>query len=93
MTNAFAFDPFDPTQTQHMWDTLARMRREAPVTRPIPGFVFVARHRDVKNVFRDTATYSSREGFRGPGVVLPYEESFLGEIDPPAHMRLRMLMM
>ncbi len=93
MTNEFAFDPFDPQQTQHMWDRLVRMRREAPVTRPIPGFVFVARHRDVKAVFRDNVTYSSREGFRGAGVVLPAEESFLGEIDPPEHPKLRMLMM
>lgn len=89
----FAFDPFDPKQTQTMWDRLARMRREAPITRPAPGFVFVARYHDVKGVFRDTATYSAREGFRGPGVVLPYEESFLGELDPPEHPRLRMLMM
>src|SRR5574341_155953 len=29
--------------------------------------------------FRDTSRYSAREGFRGPGVVLPLEESFLGE--------------
>ncbi len=93
MTNEFAFDPFDPKQTQHMWDRLVRMRSEAPVTRPIPGFVFVARYRDVKAVFRDNVTYSSREGFRGPGVVLPPEESFLGEIDPPEHPKLRMLMM
>ena len=89
----FAFDPFDPKQTQTMWEQLARMRREAPVTRPMPGFVFVARHQDVKNVFRDSATYSAREGFRGPGVVLPYEESFLGELDPPQHPKLRMLML
>ena len=89
----FAFDPFDPRQTQHMWELLARMRREAPVTRPIPGFVFVARYHDVKAVFRDNQTYSSREGFRGPGVVLPLEESFLGEIDAPEHPKLRMLMM
>ncbi len=93
MSDPFAFDPFDPRQTQHMWDQLERMRREAPVTRPIPGFVFVARHHDVKGVFRDNQTYSAREGFRGPGVVLPLEESFLGEIDPPEHPKLRMLML
>ena len=23
----FAFDPFDPAQTQHMWELMARMRR------------------------------------------------------------------
>jgi len=93
MTGDLAFDPFDAQQTQNMWDRLAQMRRSAPVTRPIPGFVFVARYRDVKAVFRDTTTFSSREGFRGPGVKLPYEESFLGEIDPPEHPKLRMLML
>jgi cytochrome P450 len=89
----WAFDPFDAAQTQTMWERWAEMRREAPITRPRPGFVFVARHADVKTVFRDNVTYSAREGFRAPGVVVPEEESFLGEIDPPAHMRLRMLMM
>jgi cytochrome P450 len=89
----WAFDPFDASQTQRMTERWAEMRREAPITRPLPGFVFVARHADVRTVFRDNVTYSAREGFRAPGVVVPYEESFLGEIDPPEHMRLRMLMM
>jgi cytochrome P450 len=44
-------------------------------------------------VFRDTARFSSREGFRGANVVLPLEESFLGEIDPPLHTDLRVLML
>ena len=91
--NPFAFDPFDPRQTQDQWALHARMRREAPVTRPLPGFVYVARHADLKRVFRDTETFSSREGFRGAGVVVAEEESFLGEIDPPAHPRLRALML
>src|SRR5262249_34390609 len=69
------------------------LRRSAPVSRPLDGFVYVARHGDVKAVFRDTARFSSREGFRGPGVVLPLEESFLGEIDPPLHTELRVLML
>jgi hypothetical protein len=89
----WAFDPFDAAQTQQMWERWGEMRREAPITRPLPGFVFVARHADVKTVFRDNVHYSARDGFRAPGVVVPEEESFLGEIDPPAHMRLRMLMM
>jgi cytochrome P450 len=89
----WAFDPFDAGQTQQMWGRWAEMRREAPITRPMPGFVFVARYADVKAVFRDNVSYSAREGFRAPGVRVPEEESFLGEIDPPEHMRLRMLMM
>ena len=88
----YAFDPFYPKQTQQQWEQLALLRREAPVSRPLPGFVYVARYEDVKAVFRDAATFSSREGFRGPGVVVPEEESFLGEIDPPAHPQLRSLM-
>jgi len=90
--NRFAFDPFDASQTQEMWDTLAEMRREAPISRPIAGFVYVARYGDVKEVFRDARTFSSREGFRGAGVVVPDEECFLGEIDPPAHPKLRDLL-
>ncbi len=89
----FAFDPFDPAQTQEQWALHARMRREAPVSRPHPGFVYVARHADVKRVFRDAESFSSREGFRGAGVVLPIEESFLGELDPPQHPLLRALLL
>src|SRR3954471_18811790 len=88
----FAFNPFDPAQTQHMWDLMARMRAERPVTRPTEGFVYVARHGDVKAVFRDAQRFSSAEGFRGPGVVVVEEESFLGEIDPPLHTRVRRLL-
>src|SRR3954468_14359219 len=91
-TNEFAFNPFDPAQTQHMWDLMARMRREQPVVRPIDGFVYTARHADTKATFRDAKRFSSAEGFRGPGVVVPDEESFLGEIDPPLHTRVRRLL-
>jgi cytochrome P450 len=87
------FDPFDPAHTQNLWETLRELRRSAPVSRPRDGFVYVARHADVKAVFRDTARFSSREGFRGANVVLPLEESFLGEIDPPLHTDLRVLML
>jgi len=88
-----AFDPFDPAQTQNLWPTLRELRRSAPISRPREGFVYVARYHDVKAVFRDTASFSSREGFRGAGVVLPIEESFLGEVDPPLHTDLRVLML
>ena len=61
----------DPAQTQHMWDLMARMRREQPVNRPTEGFVYVASHADNKAVFRDAKRFSSAEGFRAPGVVVP----------------------
>jgi cytochrome P450 len=89
---AWAFDPFDPKQTQDQWERLALLRREAPVSRPLPGFVYLARYHDVLAAFRDNVAYSSREGFRAPGVVVPEAESFLGEIDPPVHTQLRNLM-
>jgi cytochrome P450 len=91
--SALAWNPFDPSQTQNMWAELAQLRRAAPISRPQQGFVYVARYADVKAVFRDAATYSAREGFRGAGVVVPEEESFLGEIDPPAHPLLRALLL
>jgi cytochrome P450 len=91
--SALAWNPFDPSQTQNMWAELALLRREAPISRPLPGFVYVARYADVKAVFRDAAAYSAREGFRGAGVVVPEEESFLGEIDPPSHPLLRALLL
>src|SRR5262249_8201086 len=88
-----AFDPFDPAQTQHLWETLRELRRSEPISRPREGFVYLARHADVKAVFRDSVRFSNREGFRGAGVVLPLEESFLGELDPPLHTDLRVLML
>ena len=89
----FAFNPFDPNETQHMWPLLARMRAEAPLTRPVEGMAFVARYADNAEVFKDNKRFSSAEGFRGPGVVVPDEESFLGEIDPPLHPRIRRLLL
>jgi cytochrome P450 len=88
-----AFDPFDPAQTQNLWPVLRELRRSQPISRPRPGFAYVARYHDVKAVFRNTQDFSSREGFRGANVVLPLEESFLGELDPPLHTDLRVLML
>src|SRR5438067_8354296 len=90
--NEFAFNPFDPSQTQHMWDLMARMRREQPVNRPMEGFVYTAGHAETKATFRDAKRFSSAEGFRAPGVVVSEEESFLGEIDPPLHTKVRRLL-
>jgi len=90
--NDYRFDPFDYHQTQNMWELMRELRAHAPVSRPRPGFVYLARHADIKAAFRDPATYSSAEGFRGEGVVVPVEESFLGEIDGELHRELRALL-
>jgi cytochrome P450 len=86
------FNAFDPDETQHLWDKLERLRAECPVSRPMPGFAYVARHADASAVFKDAKRFSSAEGFRGAGVVVPDEESFLGEIDAPLHPRVRRLL-
>lgn len=89
----YAFNPFDPSETQHMWDLMARMRKERPVNRPTEGFVYLASHADNKAVYRDAKRFSSAEGFRAPGVVVSDEESFLGEIDPPLHTHVRRMLL
>ena len=89
----YSFNPFNPDETQHMWDLMARMRAEAPVTRPMEGMAYVARYADNTAVFKDAKRFSSAEGFRGPGVVVPDDESFLGELDPPLHPKIRRLLL
>lgn len=88
----YSFDPFDHTQTQNMWGLLKELREQAPVSRPRRGFVYLARHADIKQAFRDSETFSSAEGFRGEGIKVPLEESFLGEVDGERHLRLRSLL-
>jgi cytochrome P450 len=88
-----AFNPFDPGQTRTSWEKLARLRRECPVSRPFEGFLYTARYDDTREVFRDaTRFWYGASGMRKPGAVVPYEERFLGEIDPPEHPFLRRLL-
>jgi len=87
-----SFNPFDPNETQHMWSLMERLRSECPVSRPMEGFVYTATYADTAATFKDARRFSSAEGFRGAGVVVPEEESFLGEIDPPLHPRVRRLL-
>jgi cytochrome P450 len=87
-----SFNAFDPSQTQHMWGLMERLRSECPVSRPMEGFVYTATYADTASTFKDAKRFSSAEGFRGAGVVVPEEESFLGEIDPPLHPRVRRLL-
>jgi cytochrome P450 len=75
-----------------MWGLMERLRAECPVSRPMEGFVYTAGYTDTAATFKDARRFSSAEGFRGAGVVVPEEESFLGEIDPPLHPRVRRLL-
>ena len=56
------------------------------------GFVYTSTYADTVATFKERERLSSAEGFRGAGVVVPDEESFLGEIDPPLHPRVRRLL-
>jgi cytochrome P450 len=82
------FDPLDMSRTKD-WELLRRIRQEAPVMRPTKGVVFTARHADSARVFKDAKGFSSAGDMRAPGVVVAEEESFLGELDPPLHPKIR----
>ena len=89
MSDEFEFDLFDPKQTQHMWDLMAKMRQQCPVSNPAEGFSYTARYNDTERVFRDSRVFSCAGGFRAAGVDVPVDELFLAEMDPPLHPKLR----
>lgn len=87
-----SFDPMDQTRTKD-WAFLARLRGECPVSRPNEHLVFTATFAETMQGFRDAKTLSSVGDMRAPGVVVPEEESFLGELDAPLHPRIRRLLL
>jgi cytochrome P450 len=91
-TGDLAFDAMDQGKTKD-WAFLARLRRECPVSRPSEGLVFTAGYDATAKGFRDAKTFSSVGDMRAPGVTVPEEESFLGEIDAPLHPRIRRLLL
>jgi cytochrome P450 len=88
----FAFDPMDMSRTKD-WELLAAIREECPVVRPAPGVVYTSLWEETDEVFRGWKKYSSVGDMRAPGVVVPTEESFLGEIDAPLHPKIRRLLL
>jgi cytochrome P450 len=86
------FDVMDQAKTKD-WAFLARLRDECPVSRPSDGMVFTAKYEDTAKGFRDAKTFSSVGDMRAPGITVPEEESFLGEIDAPLHPRIRRLLL
>ncbi len=90
--NPYAFDPMDATRTKD-WSLLAQIRQECPVVRPTEGVVYTSLWKDTDEVFRGYRRYSSVGDMRAPGVTVPMEESFLGEIDAPLHPRIRKLLL
>lgn len=86
------FDPMDQAKTKD-WALLARLRRECPVSHPNEHLVFTANFAATNQGFRDAKSLSSVGDMRAPGVTVPEDESFLGEIDAPLHPRIRRLLL
>jgi cytochrome P450 len=88
----YAFDPTDPVAAKD-FDRLAVIRSEKPVCRPAENLVLTTKFEDTSKAFRDSKRYSSVGDMRAPGVVVPEEESFLGELDAPLHPMIRRVLL
>jgi cytochrome P450 len=88
----FAFDPLDPSQTKDA-ERIAQIRRARAACRPAEGIIFTARYAETASTFRDARRFSSVGDMRAPGVVVPEEESFLGELDAPLHPKIRRVLL
>ncbi|MBW2425767.1 MAG: cytochrome P450 [Deltaproteobacteria bacterium] len=84
----YAFDPTDQSKAQD-FELMAKIRRERPICRPTEGVVLTTRYEDTAQAFIHAKTFSSVGDMRAPGVVVPVEESFMGELDAPLHPRIR----
>ena len=87
------FDPFDPDQAHDAWPLLAQLREQSAVVDIGNGMAYVTRHAECRRILRDTDGFSSAQGFKAPGVVVPIEDRTLGELDPPNHSLVRRVMM
>src|SRR3954465_5204246 len=86
------FNPFDAEQAHNAWPLLAELRRESAVVDIGDGIAYVTRHAECRRLMRDTEGFSSAQGFKAPGVVVPLEDRTLGELDPPNHSVVRRVM-
>jgi cytochrome P450 TylI len=86
------FNPFDVAWLTRIYEVDAVLRQHEPVSRPLPGIVYVTRHEDCRSVLSDVRTYRSTGGMRAPGVVVPDEQLLFNEMDPPIHPRMRRLL-
>ena len=86
------FNPFDAEQAHNAWPLLAELRKESAVVDIGDGMAYVTRHAECRQLLRDTDGFSSSQGFKAPGVVVPIEDRTLGELDPPNHTVVRRAM-
>jgi cytochrome P450 len=86
------FNPFDAGQAHNSWPLLAALREQSAVVDIGDGMAYVTRHAECRQLLRDTEGFSSAQGFKAPGVVVPLEDRTLGELDPPNHTLVRRAM-
>ena len=91
---ARTFDPFDAEQVAGApWPLLEELRREGPVASIGDGMrLRHPRTRSAAQSCRDTTSFSNASGMKAPGVVIPFEDRILGELDPPEHSLVRRVM-
>jgi cytochrome P450 len=87
----YGYDVSDLTKAKDA-ELLGRIRRDRGVIRPTTGLVVSTRYEDTAKAFRDNRHFSSRGDMRAPGVVVSEDESFLGELDPPVHPKIRRIL-
>jgi cytochrome P450 len=88
----FAFDPTDTSKSKD-FELMERIRNERPVCRPAEDVVLTTRYGDTRSAFLAAKQFSSVGDMRLPGIVVPLEESFLGEIDAPLHPKIRRILL
>jgi cytochrome P450 len=71
---------------------LAELRNESAVVDLGENMAYVTRHAECRQLLRDTDRFSSSQGFKAPGVIVPMEDRTLGELDPPNHTIVRRIM-
>ena len=86
------FNPFDAEQAHQAWPLLAELREESAVVEVGDDMAYVTRHAECRQLLRDTDGFSSSQGFKAPGVIVPMEDRTLGELDPPNHTFVRRVM-
>ncbi len=86
------FNPFDPETAHDAWPLMADLRAQGAVADLGDGMAYVTRHAECRRLMRDTDAFSSAQGFKAPGVVVPLEDRTLGELDPPNHSVVRRVM-
>lgn len=89
---AGTFNPFDAEQAHNSWPLLAELRARSALVDIGDGMAYVTRHAECRQLLRDTDGFSSAQGFKAPGVVVPIEDRTLGELDPPNHTLVRRVM-